>query len=270
MKKYYHVNEVISSQKYTLPSYIYIKGIFNPGDDYRKDTNGHYINKLIDSTESEYIIKLLVPEHLRANIQPNTEYILGGYLNYCENKHDCPNNFYVYNIYNEETKNQLNKYYGLNPTSNNYFMESIILTSYVIENRPCKIGLIVGHNSWVLKDIELLISSYSDIYCLSIINTNMNNVDNLINTLLKADNGDLDIIIIARGGVDDINRVFNNPNLALCIQNLNTYTITSLGHSEVNSTCGYISNMDYLTPSALGSSLSHFALYIKNCYPLRN
>lgn len=118
---------------------------------------------------------------------------------------------------------------------------------------PSKIGVISGKGSAAHSDITRTLKERwpvaTQIDYFSLVQGDSASAD-LINNLLKADNDDLDVIIIARGGgsIEDL-WAFNNLELVMTIFNLKTPIVSGIGHEIDFTLSDFVSDYRAATPT---------------------
>ncbi len=119
---------------------------------------------------------------------------------------------------------------------------------------PTKIGIITSSDGAGLKDlITILERRYpvANIHLFPAIVQGENSSKSLCKALLNADNKNLDLIIIGRGGgsYEDLYS-FNNEDLARKIYNCKTPIISAVGHETDTTIADYVADLRASTPSA--------------------
>ena len=118
---------------------------------------------------------------------------------------------------------------------------------------PMKIGIITAKNSAAALDFDFNIKRrfplVETIFYFSLVQGE-NAAADLIKNLTKADNDNLDLLIIGRGGgaSEDLS-AFDDENLVRCIYNLKTPIISAVGHEINQSLCDLVSDKYASTPT---------------------
>lgn len=117
---------------------------------------------------------------------------------------------------------------------------------------PRNIGLLCGENSAAYYDIVNNINNrYKNciIYFFPCIVQGNSAKRSILQALEKANNYNLDILIISRGGGEDLS-VFDDEDIAIKIHSIKCPTIAAIGHDVDYTVCDYVSDVRVSTPTA--------------------
>lgn len=100
---------------------------------------------------------------------------------------------------------------------------------------------------WPLADVEVFPTSVQGVQASS----------KIIDALQQADEKDLDVILLGRGGgaIEDL-WCFNNEELAKCIYHMKTPIVTGVGHETDTTLVDYVSDMRAPTPTAAAERIT--------------
>lgn len=123
-----------------------------------------------------------------------------------------------------------------------------------IPKYPDRIAVVTGANTAALRDIQITISNRWPIAKLLIFPAQVQGLEapaSIINALLKADQANADVCILARGGgsVDDL-WCFNDENIATTIFKMKTPIVTGIGHEIDTTIADLVSDERCATPTA--------------------
>lgn len=123
---------------------------------------------------------------------------------------------------------------------------------------PMRIGVIVGANTAAREDIMITLSKRwpcaEVVEFHSLVQGDTAHLE-LIAALLRADQADCDVLILARGGgsIEDL-WAFNNEDLARYIYHLKTPIVTGVGHEVDITIADYVADVRAATPTAAAQS----------------
>ena len=119
---------------------------------------------------------------------------------------------------------------------------------------PMRIGVIVGANTAAREDIMITLAKRwpcaEVVEFHSLVQGDTAHLE-LIAALLRADQAECDVLILARGGgsIEDL-WAFNNEDLARYIYHLNTPIVTGIGHEVDVTIADYVADVRAATPTA--------------------
>lgn len=123
-----------------------------------------------------------------------------------------------------------------------------------IPKYPHKIGLITSPRGAAFHDVCHVLQRRAPYLSVTLIPTSVQGDDatqGIISALNKADQLDVDLLLLTRGGgsAEDL-AVFNQAELAYCIHKLTTPIVTAIGHEIDTTIADYVSDIRAPTPSA--------------------
>lgn len=119
------------------------------------------------------------------------------------------------------------------------------------EQKSYSIAVVAGANALVTKDFQEQIKNLSGIESVTLYPANMLDVESIISALEKIENAD--IVVIMRGGGESSEfDVFNDIRLLQAWQDIESYKISALGHTDHRTMLDIFSDMSCDTPTDAG------------------
>lgn len=238
---------------------VQVKGIYKPGNG--QGYNGVYYDSLKDEASDSYIT-LIVPGLVRNKLAVNKTITLWGYI--------------TKKVVNNGGRIELhiNLTELIEQTHNKYSDEEIrafeiqqkkALTGYrdvqsfiknkIISGETIKVALLIGKAAIIDEDIKHQLEETINSYDLKFYRTSFSSERDIVNAITDLNNSGTDILIIARGGGENI-ELFNKPSISEVCLSLNPYLITAIGHKENITLLQKIADKSFITPTALGQFLN--------------
>ncbi|WP_345955262.1 exodeoxyribonuclease VII large subunit [Mucilaginibacter sp. PAMB04168] len=238
---------------------IQLKGIFQLGKG--AFYNGSYYDSLRDES-SDAQITLIVPALIRNEMQHNKTITINGFIT-----RRVVNNASRIDI-------QLTVTDLVDQTLNKYSSEEIKrieiqqekaaagfrdvqswIKEKIIQEHPFKIGVVVGKNAIIDNDIKHQLRESIAFYQLDFHRINLSSETEIIKTLNQLDEQGTDIIVISRGGGENL-EIFNKPAIAEKATGLNALLITAIGHKDDVTLLQKVADKAFITPSEFGQFLN--------------
>lgn len=223
--------------------------------------NGSYYDSLRDES-SDAQITLIVPALIRNEMQPNKTITINGFIT-----RRVVNNASRIDI-------QLTVTELVEQTQNKYSGEEIKrieiqqakaaagfrdvqswIKERIISEQPFKIGVIVGKTAIIDNDIRHQLKESIAFYQLDFHRINVSSETEIIGALEQLDNAETDIIVISRGGGENL-EVFNKITIAEKAIQLKALLITAIGHKDDVTLLQKIADKAFITPSEFGQFLN--------------
>lgn len=238
---------------------IQLKGIFQMGKG--AFYNGSYYDSLRDEA-SDAQITLIVPALIRGDLQPNKTVTLNGFIT-----RRVVNNASRIDI--QVTVTEL-----VEQTQNKYSAEEIKkieiqqekavagfrdvhswIKEKIIQETPFKIGVIVGKTAIIDNDIKHQLRESIAFYQLNFHRINLSSETEIITTLKQMDESGNDIIVVSRGGGENLD-LFNKIAIAETAIRLKALLITAIGHKDDVTLLQKVADRAFITPSEFGQFLN--------------
>jgi len=238
---------------------IQLKGIFQLGKG--GFYNGSYYDSLRDES-SDAQITLIVPALIRNEMQHNKTITINGFIT-----RRVVNNSSRIDI-------QLTVTDLVDQTQNKYSAEEIKrieiqqakaasgfrdvqswIKEKIITGHPFKIGVIVGKTAIIDNDIKHQLRESIAFYELEFHKINLSSETEIIQTLGNLELQGTDIIVVSRGGGENL-EIFNKTGIAEKAIQLKSLLITAIGHKDDITLLQKVADKAFITPSEFGQFLN--------------
>jgi hypothetical protein len=222
--------------------------------------NGFYYDQLKDEA-SDYSIQLIVPALIRNQLTNNKTIEVICYITKKAEKDSS--------VRLLATVTDL-----INQTQNKYTAEEIrtleiqqkksekgfrdldsFIKDCIYNQRKPNINIIIGKTAVIHLDIIDQMSEAGSLYNINFIQTTISSTSDMIAAVQAANNPNIDILVIARGGGDLDTESINKPELAEACLNLQPFLVTALGHKVNTPLLERIADKKFITPTAFGQYL---------------
>lgn len=124
----------------------------------------------------------------------------------------------------------------------------------IYENKKPNIKVVIGRTAIIDDDIKYQMNEAGSLYDLSFIATTITSAPQLLQTLKALNNADTDIIVVSRGGGDDL-EMYNKTDLAEYCLSLTPFFMTAIAHKQNVTLLEKIADRKFITPTAFGQYL---------------
>ncbi|TSJ44432.1 hypothetical protein FO440_09710 [Mucilaginibacter corticis] len=238
---------------------IQLRGIFVMGKG--AFYNGSYYDSLRDeSTDAQ--ITLVVPALIRNELQHNKTVTINGYITrrVVNNASRIEIQLTVtelvgetQNKYSEEELKRIELQQAKAATGfrdvQGWIKEQILL------EHPFKIGVIIGKTAIIDNDIKHQLRESIAFYQLDFHRINLSSETEIINTIQQLDQRGTDIIVVSRGGGENL-EIFNKISIAEQAIKLKPLFITAIGHKDDVTLLQKVADKAFITPSEFGQFLN--------------
>lgn len=238
---------------------IQLRGVFVMG----KGTfyNGSYYDSLRDES-SDAQITLIVPALIRNELQPNKTVTINGFIT--RRVVSNASRIDIQLTVTELVEQTVNKY------SNDEIKRIELqqakaaagfrdvqgyIKEKIINDQPFRIGVVVGKNAIIDSDIKHQLRDSIAFYELDFHRINLSSEQEIIATLVKLDEGGTDIIVVSRGGGENLD-VFNKAAITEAAIGLRALLVTAIGHKEDVTLLQKVADKAFITPSEFGQFLN--------------
>ena len=238
---------------------IQLKGVFQLGKG--GFYNGSYYDNLRDES-SDAQITLIVPALIRSEMQHNKTITVNGFIT-----RRVVNNASRIDI-------QLTVTELIDQTQNKYSGEEIKrieiqqtkassgfrdvhswIKERIINEQPFKIGVIVGKTAIIDNDIKHQLRESIAFYNLEFHRINLSSEADILTTMQQLDNAETDIIVVSRGGGENL-EIFNKTTIAEKAIQLKSLLVTAIGHKDDVTLLQKVADKSFITPSEFGQFLN--------------
>jgi exodeoxyribonuclease VII large subunit len=238
---------------------IQLKGIFQLGKG--SFYNGSYYDSLRDES-SDAQITLIVPALIRNEMQHNKTITINGFIT-----RRVVNNASRIDI--QVTVTDL-----VDQTQNKYSAEEIKrieiqqakaaagfrdvqswIKEKIINDQSFKIGVVIGKTAIIDNDIKHQLRESIAFYHLAFHRINLSSEAEIIQALGQLEQDDTDIIVISRGGGENL-EIFNKTGIAEKAIGLKSLLITAIGHKDDVTLLQKVADKAFITPSEFGQFLN--------------
>jgi exodeoxyribonuclease VII large subunit len=238
---------------------IQLKGIFQLGKG--AFYNGSYYDSLRDEA-SDAQITLIVPALIRSELQTNKTVTINGFIT-----RRVINNASRIDI-------QLTVTELVEQTQNKYSTEEIKrieiqqakaaegfrdvqswIKEKIIQGLPFKIAVVVGKTAIIDSDIKHQLRESIAFYQLNFQRINLSSENEIIATLKQLDESGIDIIVVSRGGGENL-EIFNKIAIAETAIGLKALLVTAIGHKDDVTLLQKVADRAFITPSEFGQFLN--------------
>jgi len=223
--------------------------------------NGSYYDSLRDeSTDAQ--ITLVVPALIRNELQHNKTVTINGYIT----------RRVVNNASRIEIQLTVTELVG--QTQNKYNDEEIRrieiqqakavagfrdvqgwIKEQILLEHPFKIAVIIGKTAIIDNDIKHQLRESIAFYQLVFHRINLSSETEILNTLKQLDDSDNDIIVVSRGGGENLD-IFNKISIAEEAAKLKALFVTAIGHKDDVTLLQKVADKAFITPSEFGQFLN--------------
>ncbi|NCD69148.1 exodeoxyribonuclease VII large subunit [Mucilaginibacter agri] len=238
---------------------IQLRGIFVMGKG--AFYNGSYYDSLRDeSTDAQ--ITLVVPALIRNELQHNKTVTINGYIT----------RRVVNNASRIEIQLTVTELVG--QTQNRYSDDELKrielqqakaaagfrdvqgwIKEQILLEHPFKIGVIIGKTAIIDNDIKHQLRESIAFYELEFYRINLSSEMEIINTIRQLDQSGTDIIVVSRGGGENLD-IFNKISIAEQAIKLTPLFITAIGHKDDVTLLQKVADKAFITPSEFGQFLN--------------
>lgn len=208
---------------------IILKGIFIKG-------NGGY-DTLKDTVNDAYF-RLSIPQNIRVSLQDNVVYSFKGVLSARMFKGNMLFSFYVTeqpdNIQSIDSRlSEINELIRIKEAKSSVRIPSDIIRKNLMEGRKTRILCVFPNETKTRDEFMSQFSSYSDAYSIEEKCANFAVSDVFQSKIKEYDRMGYEIIILLRGGVENID-MFNNLDIAKTLLEMETPLLLGVGHLSSN------------------------------------
>ncbi len=250
-------NNAISVQE--TRKVIQVRGVYQQGKG--ANYNGYFYDTIRDESSDAYLT-LLVPALIRNQLEVNKTILFYGYItrrvvnsggrieiqititDLVEQTH---------NKHSEEewkTIELLQK----KVTAGYRDVTSFIKTK-IIHNEPFRIVIIIGKTGIIDSDIKHQQRESIARYSIHYERVSLTSEADILGAIKKFDNENTDILVVARGGGENLD-IFNRPAIAERCISLTPYFLTAIGHKEDNTLLQKVADKAFIVPAELGQFLN--------------
>lgn len=235
---------------------VQLKGIYSPGRG--ANYGGLFYDSLKDET-TDAQLTIIVPALLREKMQPRTTIECTGFLL----RRVTPNASKIdiqlqvteitgsaENAFSEEELKAI-KLQQIK-ANNGYRDVTGFLKAKLVRGEFAHIAVLVGRNSIIEHDIKHALKDAIGFYDILFDQINLSNEFEI--TQGFDGQSDMDIIVLARGGGDNL-EIFNRSTLAETALYMEPYFVTAIGHEQDTPLLQKIADKAFITPTAFGQYL---------------
>jgi hypothetical protein len=124
----------------------------------------------------------------------------------------------------------------------------------IYDNRKPVVKILIGKTAIIQEDIKAQMGEAVALYDISFVQTSITSIPDIIASLGQHNNDKVDIIVISRGGGEDV-EVLNKPELAEYCLTLKPIFVSAIAHKENVPLVEKIADKKFITPTALGQYL---------------
>ena len=125
----------------------------------------------------------------------------------------------------------------------------------IISEQPFSIAIIIGKNGIIDSDIKHQLKESIAFYDLHFTRISLSSETEIIQALQNLDAQDFDLIVISRGGGENL-EIFNKSAIAATANQLRAFFLTAIGHKEDNTLLQRVADKAFITPTAFGQYLN--------------
>jgi exodeoxyribonuclease VII large subunit len=238
---------------------VEMRGIYLPGQG--TSYQGMYYDRIKDEA-SDAALTLIVPALIRNRLSPNKTISFTGYIT----KRVVANSGRIelqmnlsdlieqtHNKYSDEEIKALELLQ--NKAAIGYRDVQAFIKSKVVNGEKTNIALIIGKTAIIDQDIQHQLGEAIAAYNISYLKVSLTSQQEIMDALERANNDQTDIIIIARGGGDNL-EIFNKQPIAEYSLRLAPYFVTAIGHKDDVTLLQQVADKSFITPTALGQFLN--------------
>ena len=234
---------------------IRVRGVYvqKNGQEY----NNAYYDSLRDES-SDGTITLIVPSLIRSQLETNKTITFNGYITRrvvaSMGKIDLLITItdLVEQVQNKYSELEIRAVEVLQKkVSAGYRDVGSFIKSKIINEARLKVVIVMGKTGIIDHDIKdqmrESIAEYDCVYE----RVSLTNEKEIVSAISKFNTADTDILVIARGGGDNI-EIFDRPSIAEACIGITPYFLTAIGHKENVSLTQKVADKAFITPSDLG------------------
>lgn len=238
---------------------IQLKGVFQLGKG--SIYNGAYYDSLRDES-SDAQITLIVPALIRNEIQHNKTITINGFIT--RRVINNASRIDIQLTVTELVGQTQNKYSGEEikrieiqqaKAANGFRDVQSWIKEKIIQEQPFKIGVIIGKTAIIDNDIKHQLRESIAFYQLEFHKINLSSETEIVQMLGLLDEQDTDIIVISRGGGENL-EIFNKAGIAQKVIRLKSLFVTAIGHKDDVTLLQKIADKAFITPSEFGQFLN--------------
>jgi hypothetical protein len=224
------------------------------------DRYGYFYDTVVSEHEEQKSIKIRIPSILRSSLNHNEKYSFRGILS-----NQLRNNGSIELIFNvtgdidhekreisvaEQKKNDI-----LKAKSEKSFKSlDAYIKDALYENKKPRLLIIYAQTSIVEKDVMTALGANAAYYAITEDRVSFGSKYELLTRIKGLKNGLHGAVAFVRGGGSGL-EVFNDPDIAENLLNVNAITVSAIGHSDDRSFFDNITDKSFDTPSLFGSYL---------------
>jgi exodeoxyribonuclease VII large subunit len=238
---------------------IQLKGVFLQGRS--SAYNGYYYDTLRDES-SDAQLTLIIPALIRNELQLNKTITVNGFITkrVMNSSGSIQIQLTVTDLV-EQTQNKysegdLAKISLLQAKAATGFKDvQGFIKSKIINEEPFRIAVIIGKSGIIDNDIKHQLKESIGFYDLQFFRVSLTSETELTNEMKRLDDLGFDIIVISRGGGEQM-EVFNKLPVAEKSTTLRALFVTAIGHKDDVSLLQQVADKAFITPTAFGQFLN--------------
>ena len=236
---------------------IQVRGIFKKVG--TSNYGGNFYNRLKDET-GENSITLITSALMHNKLEDNKTIEFNGYITRRVDKQgriELLINFIELisqqvNIFSEE---DTNKILLINKKVETGFKDlDAVIKDAIFNKRKLSIKVIMGKSGIIDSDIKDAMEIAISLYDIEFHRVSLSAPKEIINKIISLDDGNADLICVARGGGENLS-TFENAELCEAILNRNTIIASAIGHAQDVTLFEKLSDKKFITPTQFGNYL---------------
>jgi exodeoxyribonuclease VII large subunit len=249
-------NSIAVSQTKRL---IQLKGIYLQGKG--SLYSGYYYDTFRDES-SDAQITILVPPLIRNELQPNKTITVNGFIT--KRIVNTAGSIQIQLTVTDLVEQTQNKYseedikkIGLQQAKAAAGFRDVYswLKEQIITETPFKIGVVMGKSGIIDNDIKHQLKESIGFYDLGFHKINLSSEPEIIQTLDRLDSENCGLVVISRGGGENLD-IFNKFPIAEKAIQLNSLFVTAIGHKDDVTLLQKVADKSFITPSEFGQFLN--------------
>ena len=238
---------------------IQLRGVFLPGRS--SAYNGCFYDTLRDES-SDAQLTLITPSLIRNELQPNKTITVKGFIT--KRVMNSSGSIQVQLMVTDLVEQKQNKYSDddlakitlLQTKAASGFKDvQGFIKGKVVKEEPFKIAVIIGKSGIIDNDIKHQLKESIAYYDLEFFRVSLTSETELTNEMARLDGLGFDIIVISRGGGENM-EVFNKLAVAEKSIGLRALFVTAIGHKDDVSLLQQVADKAFITPTAFGQFLN--------------
>lgn len=238
---------------------IQLKGIYLQGKGALY--SGYYYDTFRDES-SDAQITILVPPLIRNELQPNKTITVNGFIT--KRIVNTAGSIQIQLTVTDLVEQAQNKYsqddikkIGLQQAKAATGFRDVYswLKEQIITEIPFKIGVVMGKTGIIDNDIKHQLKESIGFYDLSFHKINLSSELEIIQTLNRLSNENYGLVVISRGGGENLD-IFNKFPIAEKAIQLNSLFVTAIGHKDDVTLLQKVADKSFITPSEFGQFLN--------------